>query len=64
MDLHDTEERERCLKRGYESAIEVAAGQSLKIETSPHGSEILDVECPRGKVWILSINVCIEECDA
>ena len=29
----------------------IVAGQSLKIETSPRGEEILDIEVPAGKTW-------------
>ena len=29
----------------------LTAGQSLKIETSPRGEEILDIEVPAGKTW-------------
>jgi hypothetical protein len=45
-------------------AITVNAGQSLKIETSPGGSEILNEECPAGKVWRGTIKVELTEEDA
>ena len=40
------------------------AGKSLRIETTPGGSEILDEECPAGKAWTVSVNVIIKEVDA
>jgi len=48
---------------GYGS-FGVAAEQSLKIETSPSGVDILDVQCPEGKVWMATITVTIEETNA
>lgn len=38
-----------------------AAGQSLKIETSPDGEEILDTQVPNGKVWEVRVSVNITE---
>jgi len=49
---------------GHQTGIEVAAGQSLVIETSPGGGEVLDVECPTGKVWSVRVIVEITETDA
>ena len=46
------------------SEFEVAAGQSLKIETSPDGEEVLDEECPVGKAWAVYVFVKIVETDA
>ena len=42
----------------------LAAGKTLKIETSPNGDDILDTEVPVGKVWNISISVQIDEEDA
>ena len=39
----------------------VAAGQSLKVETSPGGDDILDVECPAGKAWSVDITITVRE---
>ncbi len=64
MELHDVPEEERCMKRGYQSGIVATAGQSLKIETSPRGDDVLAAECPAGKAWEISVNVCIKEVDA
>ena len=43
------------------ASITVPAGKSLKIETSPNGTEVLDAECPAGKQWKVHISVFIEE---
>jgi len=51
------------LKAGHES-VAVAAGQSLKIETSPDGGEVLDAECPAGKAWSVQMGVTITETNA
>lgn len=47
-----------------DAMVGIAAGQSLIIETSPGGSEVLDVECPTGKAWSARIIVEITETDA
>ena len=51
------------IKSGHE-AIAVTAGQSLKIETSPDGEEVLGIECPAGKAWSIQLDVTITETDA
>ena len=48
---------------GHE-AVAVADGQSLKIETSPDGEEVLNAECPAGKAWSVQVDVTITETDA
>jgi len=42
----------------------MAAGQSLKIETSPNGEDVLDVEVPAGKSWTVIVDVSIREVSA
>ena len=42
----------------------VLAGQSLRVETSPDGSDILNEECPAGKSWEVYVFVRITETDA
>lgn len=42
----------------------LAAGQRLKIETSPAGEEHLNVEVPAGKKWNVSITASYSETDA
>ena len=64
MDLTEDVYPARTMKRGYQSAIAVAAGESLKIETTPGGIEVLDAECPAGKQWSVSVNVTITESNA
>ncbi len=39
--------------------VEVTAGQSLKIETTPDGTEVLNVECPEGETWNAQVIVQI-----
>ena len=39
----------------------ITAGKSLKVETSPRGEDILDVEVPEGKTWVVTIDVGIVE---
>ena len=46
------------------SDFDLAAGQSLKIETSPEGEELLGIECPAGKKWSVIVSVRIAETDA
>ena len=41
----------------------VVAGQTLKIETSPQGEDILEASPPAGKKWTVSIKVNVEESD-
>jgi hypothetical protein len=48
---------------GEESGIVIAAGKSFKIETSPQGEDILDVEVPAGKQWTVVVSVSIDEVD-
>ena len=62
-------ELERTEDDAYDTLIggeefAVSAGQSLKVETSPGGSEILSEECPRGKSWAAYVFVKIVETDA
>ena len=64
MELNETVEAARVMKRGYQSGIACGEGKSITIETSPGGDEILDAECPEGKTWTISVNICIEEMDA
>jgi len=47
-----------------ESNGPLTAGTSLKIETSPQGDDILNVEVPAGKVWQVRVQVFIVETDA
>jgi hypothetical protein len=43
---------------------DVQAGKHLVIESSPSGLEILDEECPAGKLWHVTIHVDVKEVDA
>lgn len=50
-------------KYGQQSSVLLAAGQSLRIETTPNGIEVLDTECPAGKVWSVRVIVEVTETD-
>ena len=43
------------------TSLDMTEGQELKIETSPDGSEILEITVPRGKSWKVLISVNIIE---
>jgi len=43
--------------------VEIQPGQTLKIETSPGGEEILNFECPPGSVCTVQVSVIINEVD-
>ena len=42
----------------------LAAGKTLKIESSPQGEEILEVEVPEGESWNVGIFLSIYVTDA
>jgi len=54
----------KLVRSGHEATIAVSAGQSIKIETSPSGEELLNETCPAGKMWTAQIIVEITETDA
>lgn len=54
---------QRVTKAGS-GVVVVTAGQSLKIETTPAGEEMLDAEVPAGKVWTATVSVHVVETDA
>lgn len=45
----------------YQGTVEMAAGQELKIETSPDGEELLVLTCPEGEAWLVNVRVDIDE---
>ena len=45
-------------------SFEVTAGQALKIETSPEGTEVLDMTVPAGKKWQVVLKIHITETNA
>lgn len=61
MELQDHAQTVQNLKVGQQSGIPLAAGQSLKIETTPGGEEILSFECPPGDPRTVRIIVEIAE---
>ena len=42
----------------------LTAGKTLKVETAPTGSELLNVQVPVGKVWQVRVYVSIVETPA
>jgi hypothetical protein len=48
----------------YAGSAMVAAGQTLKIETSPQGDDLLELECPAGKAWLVYVRMEVRESDA
>ena len=48
---------------GRVGGIEATEGQTLKIETSPDGTEILNALVPEGKRGVVSVKVSVQECD-
>ena len=44
-----------------QEAFDVSAGQSLKVETSPTGLDILDAECPAGYEWHVEVSVNVTQ---
>lgn len=48
---------------GAQGNIIVSAGQTLTIETSPEGTEILNAEAPAGKEWTVTLRVDVQETD-
>jgi len=55
--------RDDTVKTGDDQFI-LAAGKALKVETSPQGSELLNVEVPAGKQWDVVVYVRIVETNA
>lgn len=43
--------------------ITVTEGQTLKIETSPDGEEVLAEVCPAGETWTVTIHIQISITD-
>lgn len=64
MELITTELPARTKKSGEESGITLAAGESLVVETTPGGSEILEATVPAGKEWRATVSVSIDETDS
>jgi len=64
MELRESNIPASNFKSGSQSGLVIPAGKKLTIETSPQGDEILDIECPAGKVWTARIIVEIVETNA
>lgn len=39
--------------------VQLSVGQSLKVETTPNGEEVLNIECPEGEIWNARVTVQI-----
>jgi len=46
-------------RRQCGTKISLAAGKRLKIETSPQGEELLDVQVPSGESWTVNLSVYV-----
>ena len=44
--------------------IELASGQTLKVETSPNGEDVVKETVPDGKLWTVQLVIDIVETDA
>lgn len=55
---------EACSKYKGDDVFDLAAGKTLKIETSPNGEELLSRTVPEGKTWHVTVFVEICEKDA
>jgi len=64
LQMNVTPAREEKVSRsGQQAGITVLAGQSLTIETSPYGIEVLNAFPPTGKKWKVTCRIEIEETD-
>ena len=63
MEVESLFRPENTLITGQE-IIDIPAGKTLKIETSPQGEDILNITVPEGKKWVATINISIVETDA
>ena len=55
---------QRCDRTLYAGSAMVAAGKTLKLETSPQGDDLLGIECPEGKSWMVYVRLEVCESDA
>jgi len=58
--LTELDQPARFVYYGDADNVPITAGQSLKIETTPRGEEVLDWECPAGQTWSARIIVELE----
>ena len=52
------------LMREHAGSFELAAGKSVKFETTPNGEELINETVPEGKKWTISVGIKITEEDA
>ena len=60
MELTDNSVSARSLLSGA-TGFDITAGKTLNIETSPDGSEILEITVPIGQTWRVQLTVQIEK---
>lgn len=60
IELSETEHTANRVMTGS-NIYAATAGQTLAIETSPNGEDILSEEVPVGKVWEVHLSVYIKE---
>jgi hypothetical protein len=60
MDLANVSVSPRDLLRGV-GVFEATAGKRVKIETSPRGLDVLNVQVPEGERWEFQVNIQIEK---
>ena len=53
----------KVVKSGHADGPIVTAGQRYRIETNTDGEDVMDEECPAGKMWSVRTIVCINETD-
>ena len=53
--------QEAHTKYAGRDTVTLSAGQTLKIETSPNGEEILNEIVPEGKTWVVDIDLKVTE---
>ena len=63
MELSTVTKAARLETKNYYGSEEVsmAAGKTIRVETSPAGEEILDMTVPEGKAWSVSVTISIAE---
>jgi hypothetical protein len=66
MALFEVTDQSFPAKTGYliHDSVEIPAGKTLKMDTSPNGEEIVNSTVPSGKVWNVIVHFEITETDA
>jgi len=64
IDLQTLDHSAKRTMSGGTGYFSMAAGKTLKVETSPQGEDLLNEQVPAGKVWTVVVSVSITETDA